>query len=279
MTIQKIAFLGTGIMGLGMAANLLKAGFPVTVWNRTAAKAQPLIEAGATPAATPAEAVTGADIIFSIVGDDDSSRRVWLGGEGVLAGSPQPGAICIECTTISLGWAHELAAQLAEAGLRFIDCPVTGGSGGAENGTLTLLVGADEAVLNEARPALEAISSKTIVFGPPGAGTGYKLLYNLMGATQMVSLAEALLTAEKLGLNMQSVIEGINQRLHGQSRRTGLYRAHGQPRPRYREFLSLLDAQRCRLRHAASRRSRASYPAVRHNSADIPTGRQSWSGR
>ncbi len=209
MTPQKIALLGTGIMGFGMAANLLKAGFPLAVWNRTAAKAQPLLEQGATLAASPAEAAAGADIIFSIVGEDQASRQVWLGPEGALTGATNPNAICIECTTISQQWVHDLADAVAQAGLRFIDCPVTGGRGGAEAGTLTLLVGAEESVLADARPALDAISSKIIVFGPPGAGTGFKLLYNLMGATQMVALAEALLTAEKLGLNMDSVIEGL----------------------------------------------------------------------
>lgn len=209
MASPKIALLGTGIMGSGMAGNLLKAGFPLTVWNRTAAKAQPLVAVGAVLATSPAEAAAGADIIFSVVGDDDSSRPVWLGPEGALAGATNPHAICIECTTISLGWARELADAVTRAGLRFIDCPLTGGRTGAEAGTLTLLVGAEESVLAEARPALNAISSKIIVFGPPGAGTGFKLLYNLMGATQMVAMAEALLTAEKLGLNMESVIEGL----------------------------------------------------------------------
>jgi 3-hydroxyisobutyrate dehydrogenase len=206
---SKIAFLGLGIMGAGMAKNLLQAGFPVTVWNRTRAKTEPLAAAGATVADTPAQAAANADVIISIVGQDDSSREVWLGTDGVLAGAPAPNAICIECTTISLGWANELAEALAEAGLRFIDCPVTGGRGGAENGTLTLLVGAEEAVLNDAQPVLDAISEKVIHFGPPGAGTGFKLLYNLMGATQMVALSEALLTAEKLGLKMDSVVEGL----------------------------------------------------------------------
>ena len=205
----QIAFLGIGIMGAGMSRNLLKTGYSVTVWNRTAAKAKPLVEAGATQADTPAQAASNADIIFSIVGEDEASRQVWLGENGVLAGNPKPGAIAIESTTISLGWANELNQSLTGAGLRFIDCPVTGGQWGAEEGTLTLLVGADEDVLDEARPALDAISSKIIHFGPAGAGTGFKLLYNLMGATQQTALAEGLLTAEKLGLKMDSVVEGL----------------------------------------------------------------------
>lgn len=205
----KIAFLGTGIMGAGMAHNLLKTGFDVTVWNRTAGKTQPLVEAGATAAATPAEAVTDADIIMSIVGDDTSSREVWLGAKGVLAGQTKPNAIAVESTTISLGWANELHQALTEANLRFIDCPVTGGRGGAEGGTLTLLVGADEEVLAEARPVLDSFSSQIIHFGPPGAGTAYKLIANLMGAVHAVALGEGILMAEKAGLNMERVVEGL----------------------------------------------------------------------
>jgi 3-hydroxyisobutyrate dehydrogenase len=206
---NKIAFLGTGIMGAGMVHNLLQAQFEVTVWNRTSTKVQPLLDAGAMPATTPAQAVTGAEVIISIVGDDSSSREVWLGANGVLAGKPQPNAIAIESTTISLAWVGELHLALAEGGLRFIDCPVTGGRGGAEDGSLTLLVGAEDDALGEARPALEAYSQKIIHFGPPGAGTAYKLIANLMGAVHAVALAEGILLAEKAGLDMERVVEGL----------------------------------------------------------------------
>lgn len=205
----KIAFLGLGLMGRGMAHNLLQAGFEVTVWNRTAAKAQPLVEAGAQQAETPAAAATGADVIISIVGEDDSSRVVWAGPQGVLAGQLKPGALAIECTTISLEWVKTLHLLLSEAGLRFIDCPVTGGRGGAENGTLTLLVGAEAEVLAAAKPVFDAISERIIHFGPPGAGTAFKLLYNMLGAAMLVGLAEAIALAEKANLSMERVIEGL----------------------------------------------------------------------
>ncbi len=196
-------------MGAGMAHNLLKTGHKVTVWNRTASKTEALVEAGATRASTPAEAVTKADFIIVIVGDDNSSREVWLGPEGVLAGQPKANAIAVECTTISSAWVKELHQTLTTAGLRFIDCPVTGGRGGAENGTLTLLIGADEDTLAEAKAIFDVISQRIIHFGPPGSGTMFKLLYNLMGAVQTVALAEGMLLAEKAGLNMDSVIEGL----------------------------------------------------------------------
>ena len=205
MTTEKIAFLGTGIMGSGMAHNLLQAGYEITVYNRTAAKAEPLVKAGASRAATPRAAVDGADLIIAIVGDDAASRQIWLGDDGVLAGSPKPNAIAIESTTLSLAWVEELHQILADRGLRFIDSPVTGGRSGAENGTLTLLVGAEQATLADGRPVMEAYSQKIIHFGPPGAGTAYKLVVNLMVAVQAAALAEGVLLAEKAGLDLTQV--------------------------------------------------------------------------
>jgi 3-hydroxyisobutyrate dehydrogenase len=209
MTVNKIAFLGTGIMGSGMALNLLKAGYPLTVYNRTLAKTQPLVEAGAIRADTPRQAVDGADIVIVIVGDDDSSRQIWLGEAGILAGNPKPKAIAIESTTLSLGWVRELHQILTDRGLRFIDSPVTGGKSGAENGTLTLLVGAEAPVLAEARPVMERYSQHIIHFGGPGSGTAYKLVVNLMVATQAAALAEGILLAQKSDLDMARVIEGL----------------------------------------------------------------------
>jgi 3-hydroxyisobutyrate dehydrogenase len=205
----RIAFIGTGIMGAGMTRNLLKAGFSVTIYNRTAAKTRPLVEAGASAAVSPAEAVAGADIIIVIVGDDQSSRQIWLGENGVLAGNPRQTAIAIESTTLSLGWVQELSQILTANKLRFVDSPVTGGRNGAENGTLTLLVGADSETLAEARPVMEAYSGDIIHFGQVGTGTTYKLIVNLMVAAQATALAEGLLLAEKSGLDMAQVVQGL----------------------------------------------------------------------
>ncbi|MEM7346430.1 MAG: NAD(P)-dependent oxidoreductase, partial [Chloroflexota bacterium] len=205
----RIAFIGTGIMGAGMVHNLLQSGYSVTVYNRTIEKTRPLATAGARVASSPREAVTDADIIITIVGDDDSSKEVWLGPDGVLSGEFKPNAIAIESTTISLVWANALGQRVAEAGLRFIDAPVTGGRVGAEAGTLTILVGADEATLAEARPVLESYSQNIIHFGPVGAGTTYKLIANLMGSVQIAALAEGILLAEKAGLQMDRVVEGL----------------------------------------------------------------------
>jgi 3-hydroxyisobutyrate dehydrogenase len=206
---KKIAFLGTGIMGAGMVHNLLKAGYDVTIYNRTIAKTQSLLDAGASGAMSPAEAVAGADIIIAIVGDDHSSREIWLGENGVLTGTPKQNAIAIESTTLSLEWVLDLRQILTSHKLHFIDSPVTGGRNGAENGTLTLLVGAEEETLAEARPVMETYSREIIRFGQVGAGTTYKLVVNLMVAAQATALAEGLLLAQKSGLDMAQVIQGL----------------------------------------------------------------------
>lgn len=206
---MSVALIGLGGMGLGMARNLLSAGGDLVVCNRTPAKAEPLLRAGAKWAATPREAAATADLVISMVGDDGDSQAVWLGENGVLAGRPKANSIAVECSTLSLGWVRELDQACGEAQLRFIDCPVTGGRAGAEAGTLTLLVGADQATLEEARPVLEAISSRLIHFGGVGSATAYKLVVNLMVGVQAAALAEGLALAQKADLEMDLVLEGL----------------------------------------------------------------------
>jgi 3-hydroxyisobutyrate dehydrogenase len=197
----RVAFMGTGIMGGEMARRLLAAGHELRVYNRTAAKARELVAHGARLAESPAAAAEGAGFIISMVGDDNASRRVWLGPDGVLAARLEADAVAIESATLSRRWVLELAAAVEGAGLGFIDCPVTGGPDGARAGALTLLVGADPKTLDAARGVLSAYASKIIRFGAPGAGTAYKLMVNLMGAAQAVALAEGLLLAERVGLD------------------------------------------------------------------------------
>lgn len=205
----RIAFIGTGGMGLGMARCLLAAGYDLTACNRTPARAQPLIDAGARLARTPRRAADGADVIIAMVGDDRDSREVWLGVDGVLAGKAQTGALAIESTTLSFDWVLELAESVNAAGLAFIDSPVTGGRGSAEQGALTLLVGAREADLERARPVMETYSRSILHFGPVGAGTAYKLVVNMMVGIQAAALAEGLLLAEQVGLDMDQVVEAL----------------------------------------------------------------------
>ncbi len=207
----KVAFIGAGIMGREMALRLVGAGHEVRVYNRTRAKLAALVEAGAAAAASPREAASGAEFIVSMVGDDGASREVWLGAAGVLGGRPEAAAVAIESSTLSRGWVLELDKAARAAGLRFIDCPVTGGPDGARAGALTLLAGGDEATLREAGPVLAAYGKEVVRFGPTGAGTSYKLIVNLMGAVQATALAEGLLLAERAGLDLEKVGEMLRK--------------------------------------------------------------------
>jgi 3-hydroxyisobutyrate dehydrogenase len=210
----QIALLGLGIMGNGMARNLLKAGFRLVVYNRTRAKAEPLAALGAKVAATPREAAAGADIVIAMVGDDQASRAVWLGEDGALAATPAT-AVLVECSTLSLAWVRELAARCAALGLDFLDAPVTGSKDAAEAGTLKLMVGGETVALERARPALEAISAQINHFGPSGAGALIKLINNLMAAAQIAVLAEGLNLAEQGGLDVAQVVSFLSNAAPG----------------------------------------------------------------
>lgn len=191
-----------------MAARLLAAGHTVTVYNRTPARAAPLVGAGARLAATPRDAAMGAAAVFSVVADDAASRDVWMGKDGALAGSG-PGGLAIECSTLSHGWVTELADHAGAAGWRYLDSPVTGLPEDAAAGTLTMLVGAGSEDLEAATSILRAISSAIIHFGPVGAGTVFKLMHNLMGAVQISAAAEGLAMAEKAGLDLPQVLAAL----------------------------------------------------------------------
>lgn len=192
-----------------MARHLCDDGHAVTVFNRTPERTRALVEAGARCAPTPAAAVAQAEVIIAIVADEAASRQIWLGEEGVLKGRPQPGAIAIESSTLPHRWVVTLGEAVAAAGLRFLDCPVTGGPDGARDRRLTLLLGGDEAVIAAARPVLASYGQRFLHFGPVGAGTAYKLIVNLMGAVQAAALAEGWLTAERAGLPLSVVAEAL----------------------------------------------------------------------
>jgi len=192
-------------MGGGMAANLLKAGFPLAVYNRTAAKAQPLAELGARLAKTPAEAVTGAKLVISMLADDAASRSVWLGENGALAAA-EKGAILIESSTVSPAWVMELAGRAAAHGAEFLDAPVTGSRMQAEAGQLCFLVGGSEAALAAATPVLKAMSKEIIPLGPVGSGAKLKLINNFLCAVQIASLAEGLTWIERSGLDIDKAL-------------------------------------------------------------------------
>ena len=204
----RVAFVGLGRMGHGMAGRYLDAGFTVSVWNRSKAKAEDLIARGARWAASPADAAVGADAIVTMVADDKASRAVWLGKEGAAA-TAKAGTLAIECSTVSYGHALDLARELRGRGLVYIDSPVTGLPDAAAAGKLTMLVGAEPADLDAARPYLAPLSTAIRHFGAVGSGTVYKLINNLMGAIQIAGLAEGLAIAEQAGLDMKLVLETL----------------------------------------------------------------------
>jgi len=197
-------------MGSGMARRLVDAGFEVTVYNRTQDKADHLVQAGAKVAETPKDAVNGAEAIFSMVSDNWASHEVWLGEQGVLKGNYLPGALVIECSTLSHNWVLELAGQVSAKGLKYIDAPVTGLPEAAGAGELVLFVGSKMDDLDEARRFLIPLCSEIMHFGKVGTGTAYKLIVNLMGAVQIAAAAEGLAMAEKAGLDLGLVINAIS---------------------------------------------------------------------
>jgi 3-hydroxyisobutyrate dehydrogenase len=203
-----VAFIGLGRMGHGMAGRYLHGGFTVAVWNRSKAKADDLVARGARWANSPADAADGADAVIAMVADDEASRAVWLGKEGA-AETAKAGALAIECSTVSYWHALDLSRVLRTRGLVYIDSPVTGLPDAAAAGKLTLLIGAEPADLERARPFLTPLGTTIRHFGPVGSGTVYKLINNLMGAVQIAGLAEGLAIAEQAGLDMNLVLEAI----------------------------------------------------------------------
>jgi 3-hydroxyisobutyrate dehydrogenase len=204
----RVAFIGLGRMGHGMAGRYLDAGFTVTVWNRSKAKAQDLIARGARWATSPEDAAIDADAVVTMVADDAASREVWLTRDGAAA-TMKAGTLAIECSTVSYQHALDVARELRGRGLIYIDSPVTGLPDAAAAGELTLLVGAEPADLEKARPFLEPLSTTIRHFGAVGTGTVYKLINNLMGAIQIAGIAEGLAIAEQAGLDMKLVLEAI----------------------------------------------------------------------
>ena len=197
---QTVAFLGLGVMGSGMAARLLDAGFPVVVWNRSAARAEPLRSKGAAVAASPSAAAAQADVILAMVADDGASREVWLGANGALA-SAREGTIAIECSTVSPAWVDELAGAAASRRCILVDAPVLGSRPQAKDGQLVFLVGGGADHVERVRPVLEPMSRAIVPLGPVGSGARMKLVNNFMAGTQAATLAEALAMIEAIGLD------------------------------------------------------------------------------
>jgi 3-hydroxyisobutyrate dehydrogenase-like beta-hydroxyacid dehydrogenase len=201
-----VGMIGLGLMGKPMAQNLLKAGYPLHVWNRTAAKAKELEAAGAKMAANAREVAAQCDVLITIVSDPPALEEVLCGKGGAFA-ALKKGALYIDSSTISPDLARRIAAESSRAGVEFLDAPVTGGTWGAEKGELLFMVGGEAAVLERARPVLEAMGKKIFLLGPNGAGQTIKLAMNAMLALQVNALAESLALVRGAGLAGEKLIE------------------------------------------------------------------------
>jgi len=208
---RKVAFLGLGVMGLPMAGHLALAGHDVTVYNRSAPKAQAwAAEFKGRMASTPREAAAGCDIVFCCVGNDDDLRSVVLGPDGAFAGM-KPGAVFVDHTTASANVARELDAQARAKGLVFIDAPVSGGQAGAQNGMLTVMCGGDATAFESVRPVAMAFSRAFTLLGPSGAGQLAKMVNQICIAGLVQGLSEAIAFGQKAGLDMHQVLEVIGK--------------------------------------------------------------------
>ena len=208
---RRVAFLGLGVMGLPMAGHLALAGHAVTVYNRSAPKAQAwLAEFGGQSAPTPREAAAGADVVLCCVGNDDDLRAVTIGTDGAFGGM-KPGAIFVDHTTASADVARELYAAAKAQGLHFIDAPVSGGQAGAQNGMLTVMCGGDAAAFEAAQPVAMAFSRAFTLMGASGAGQLTKMVNQISIAGLVQGLAEAIAFGQKAGLDMNQVLEVIGK--------------------------------------------------------------------
>ena len=202
---KKIAYLGMGTMGRGMASNLIKAGHAVTVWNRSAERCADLVARGAKQASTPAEAAAGAELVMYCLSDDAAVEDlVW--GAGDLLSAVQPGQIVVDMTTLHPSVSRKEAAAFAAKGARFLDAPVFGSKNEAANAGLWIVVGGDKALYEEVKPILEVLSETTHYMGENGQGTSMKLVGNLCVAAEIQALGEAMVLATKAGLNPVDVL-------------------------------------------------------------------------
>ncbi len=199
---KRIGFIGLGLMGNGMSMNLLKAGFPVTVWNRTKSKMEPLIEAGAAMAGSPREVAEASEVVVTIVTDSSDVEEVLLGQDGVVHGA-KPGTIIIDMSTISPSVTRKIAKELRKKGVRMLDAPVSGGDIGARNATLSIMVGGGAEVFNECMPIFEAMGKTITHVGPQGAGQIVKACNQILVGMNMLGVAEALLFAKKAGADLE----------------------------------------------------------------------------
>jgi 3-hydroxyisobutyrate dehydrogenase len=204
----RIGWIGTGVMGRWMCQHLMTKGCPATVHNRSRDKAQPLLDAGASWGATPQAVAERSDVVFAIVGFPRDVREVFLGSQGALAGS-KPGTILVDMTTSEPSLAQEIYQAARAKGVAAVDAPVSGGDVGAKNATLSIMVGGDAEAVDGVRPLLECLGKTVVHQGPAGAGQHTKMVNQVLIATGMIGICEALLYAYKAGLDPETVLKSV----------------------------------------------------------------------
>lgn len=205
-----VGFVGLGNMGMPMASNVLKAGFSVVVWNRTEAKAKPILERGAVWANSPRQLAEKSDVVITMLADASAVRAVLLGPEGVAA-SARPGLRVLEMSTISAADSIAIARELSGHGIVMLDCPVSGSAKAAADAALTVIVGGDPAVLETVMPVLQAMAKNVIHMGPNGMGCHMKLVNNVVLAATLAGFSEALVLGKKAGLSPKAMLDVILQ--------------------------------------------------------------------
>ncbi len=206
----RVGFLGLGVMGLPIALNLVKAGYPLTVYNRTAEKAQPAVAAGAKQVDSPKALAAASDVVFTMLVDSPDVREVLTRPDGLLAGAHE-GLAIVDMTTTSPEAAREFAALCAEKGLEFADAPVSGGDKGAKEGTLSIMFGGSEALFERLKPLLDVLGKTVTYCGPAGNGQSVKLVNQVVCGLNLLAMAEGLAMAERLGLDLELVLKVITQ--------------------------------------------------------------------
>jgi 3-hydroxyisobutyrate dehydrogenase len=204
----RVGWIGTGVMGRWMCQHLLAKGYPATVYNRSKEKAAPLLEAGAAWADTPRGVAERADVTFAIVGFPKDVREVFLGPDGALAGS-RPGCALVDMTTSEPSLAREISEAAKAKGVASIDAPVSGGDVGARNAALSIMVGGDADAVEAVRPLLECLGKTIVHQGPAGAGQHTKMVNQILIATNMIGVCEALLYGHKAGLDAETVLKSV----------------------------------------------------------------------
>ena len=205
----RVGWVGTGVMGRWMCQHVMSKGYPATVYNRTREKLKPLEELGAVAADNPKAVAEKSDVVFAIVGTPKDVREVFLGPDGLLAGS-KPGTVLVDMTTSEPGLAKEVHAAAKAKGVHALDAPVSGGDVGAKNAALSIMVGGDAEVVEAVRPLFEAMGKTIVHQGPAGAGQHTKMVNQVLISSTMVALCEGLLYAAKAGLDVETVLKSVS---------------------------------------------------------------------